>query len=137
MRKTAAAVLGLVSVLVLPATGAYAASGTGPFTGSVAQGETDTHTYDNNPTNNPCIALAVPYTVTLAYAPTSDTLTLSVPGASATGSGGTASLTVTRGVCTEFAITVTGTSVASSATYAVNVVRQLGPAIGGGSVALG
>jgi hypothetical protein len=131
MRKTAVAALGLVSLLALPAS---AANGTGPFTGSVAQGETDTHVYDNNPSNNPCLALAVTYTVTLAYAPTSDTLTLSVPGKTVTGSGGTATANVTRGICTEFSIGVTGTSVASSATYVVSVTRQVLPAVGGGSI---
>lgn len=118
--------LGLVAVLSVPAS---AAQGTGPFTGAVAQGETDTHVYDNHPGNNPCLAITATYVVTLTYLPGSDTLTLAVPGKTAAGQNGTASATLTRGICTEFPISVTGTSVAGSATYAVTVTRQAIPPI--------
>lgn len=134
MRKSVVAALGLVSVLALPAS-ASTGGGTGPFTGSVAQGQTKTHLYDNNPSNNPCLAIAATYTVTLSYVPTSDTLTLSVPGKTVTGSAGTATANIVRGVCTEFSIGVTGTTVASSATYVVTVTRQVLPAVGGGTLA--
>ena len=118
--------LGLVAVLSVPAS---AAQGTGPFRGDVAQGETDTHVYDNNPSNNPCLQITATYVVTLTYLPGSDTLTLGVPGKTSAGQHGSASATVTRGICTEFPITVTGTSVASSATYVVSVTRQVIPPI--------
>ena len=126
MRKTALAAAGLAVLLGSPA---FAAGGTGPFAGTVRQNQTKTHRYDNNPQNNPCIQIVTTYTVTLAYVPTTDTLTLSVGTLSATGSGGHASLSFQRSWCTSFDIKVTGTSVASSASYTVTVTR------GGGEIA--
>ncbi|HWL34907.1 MAG TPA: hypothetical protein VNQ77_01815 [Frankiaceae bacterium] len=126
MRTSVLGALGLVTVLALPAS---AAQGTGPFSGDVAQGETDTHVYDNHPGTNPCLQITATYVVTLTYLPGSDTLTLGVPGKTATGQNGSASATVTRGICTEFPITVTGTSVASGTTYVVSVTRQVIPPI--------
>jgi hypothetical protein len=122
MRATALAGLGLVGLLALPA----AAAGTaGPFAGQVKQGQTRTHLYDNNPSNNACLDIVATYRVTLHYVPSSDVLTLSAVTKTATGSNGTASLTVVQGVCASFTVGVTGTSVAGTATYAVTVTREL------------
>jgi hypothetical protein len=128
MRKRVLAGLGLAAVLAVPAA---AADGTGPYTGTVSQGQTASHVYDNNPSNNPCLAITASYTITLHYVPGSDTLTLSAVTQTATGSNGVATLTVTQGICARFSIGVTGTSVASSARYVVTVTRQLLPPLSG------
>jgi hypothetical protein len=127
MRQSVLAGLGLVAALAAPAAAAPPQPSTGPFVGRVGQGQTATHVYDNNPSNQPCIALAATYTVSLAHVPATDTLTLSVGTVTATSTGGGTALNVTFGVCTRFEIDVTGTSVADSATYAVTVTRQLLP----------
>jgi hypothetical protein len=125
MRKTVLAGLGLTAVLAAPAV---AAGSAGPFVGSVAQGQTATHVYDNNASHQACLQVAATYSITLTYTPSSDVLTLGAGGKTATGHGGSASLSVLSGICAHIPITVTGTSVASSATYAVTVTRQvLGP----------
>ena len=121
MTKTLLAAVGAVAVLAAPATAAQGSSG--PFTGVIRQGQTKTHSYDNNPLNMNCPAVMTSYTVTLTYTPTTDTLTLSVGTLSATGSNGTATLSFERSYCTAFDIKVTGTSVASTAHYTVNVSR--------------
>lgn len=126
MLKTALAAAGLATLLATPAVAGPGS--TGPFTGSVRQGQTRTHHYDNNPQNNPCPLVLVNYTVSLTYAPTSDTLTLTAGGTSVTGSGGSAVLSFEASYCTSFAIKVTGTSVATVASYTVTVSR------GGGAV---
>lgn len=121
MRASVLAGVGLTAALALPA----AAAGTpGPFAGVVTQGQTKTHLYDNNPSNNPCLHIMATYTVTLAYAPASDVLTLSVGAATATGSNGVASLSLARSQCTSFTVAVSGTSVGDAAAYAVTVTRQ-------------
>ena len=113
---------GLALALAAPASAA-----TGPFLGTVAQGETDSYTYDNNPSNQNCIQLAANYTVALRHVSAGDTLTLSVGNQSATTTGGSAALTVESGVCARFGVSVTGTSVSGSANYVVTVTRQLLP----------
>lgn len=100
-----------------------ASASTGPFQGHVRQGQTDVHTFDNNPQNLPCPQVMTTYTVTLTYTPTSDVLTLTVGSLSATGSNGFAQLTFERNVCTSFDILVTGTSVARRAAYEVTVTE--------------
>lgn len=115
------------AALAVPAYAAPPAASTGPFVGSVAQGETDTHTYDNNPTNQPCLALAADYTVALNGVPAGDTLTLTVLDKTVTTTGGGAAVTVTQGVCARFAIGVTGTAVSGTAHYVVTVTRSLLP----------
>lgn len=117
MRKTALSALGLVAVLSVPAV----AVGTpGPFAGVVRAGQTKSHVYDNNPADFNCIHLAVPYTVTLTYAPPTDTLTLSAGGVTATGANGRASVSFWSGTCTSFSITVSGDSVLHTAGYVVS-----------------
>lgn len=116
----------LFAIMVAPAA---LAAGTGPFTGSVRQGETDRHRYDNNQGGNPCPQVQVFYTVTLEYTPTTDTLTLEANGYTAVGSGGTAVVSFEAPYCTSFTIKVTGTQVADSASYTVTVSR------GGGATA--
>jgi hypothetical protein len=123
MRMPALAAAGLVAALALPASGAAGSSG--PFVGTLTQGQTVRHDYDNNPTGTPCVDIIARYTVSLTYAPTSDSLTLAAVGKSATGRNGTASINVVQGVCAAFPITVTGTSVAGSAAYTVTVTRDL------------
>ena len=120
--KPNARMLACALALVVLAPVALAA-GTGPFTGSVRQGQTDRHRFDNNPGGDPCPQVQVFYTVTLTYTPTTDTLTLSAGGQTAVGSGGTATVSFEAPYCTAFSILVTGTSVATSASYTVNVSR--------------
>lgn len=105
------------------APAALAATGTGPFSGHVRQGEVDRHTYDNNPHNNPCIMVMTTYTVTLTYTPTTDVLTLTANGVTAVGSGGTATVTFDGSWCTRFDILVEGTQVDRMARYDVTVTR--------------
>ncbi len=128
MRTPALAALALTGLLALPA----AAAGTaGPFAGQVRQGGTNTHQYDNNPSGNPCVDIVATYRVSLAYVPATATLTLAAGGATATGANGAASLTLVQGICAAFPVTVTGTSVGGTATYAVTVTREVvGPISG-------
>lgn len=122
--KTALATAGIVALLSGPA---YAAQGSsGPFTGVIRQNQVKTHHYDNNPLNMACPQVMATYTVTLAYTPTTDALTLTVGGTSVTGSDGTATLTLERSYCTAFDIKVTGTSVATVSQYTVTVTRGSG-----------
>ncbi len=105
----------------------------GPFAGTVKQGETDTYTYNNNPLNNPCIQVMTTYTVTLTHTPATDDLTLTVKGqSSATGGDGFTAITVDGSWCTSFGISVTGTDVALVSAYEVSVVRHA-PGVGGGT----
>jgi len=129
MRNAVVAGLGLVAALTLPAAASQPVPETGPYAGQVTQGQTHTHRYDNNPSNNPCLALAANYTITLHGVPSGDVLSLSVLDESVTTSNGVAAVTITQGVCARFSIGVTGTSVADTATYAVTVTRQFLPPI--------
>lgn len=122
MKPIRIAVTLLVATALL-APAALAATGTGPFTGTVRQNQTDRHTYDNNPDNNPCIQVMTTYTVTLTYTPTTDTLTLTANGVTAVGSGGVATVTFEANWCTSFNILVHGTNVARVAQYEVTVGR--------------
>lgn len=97
------------------------AAGTGPFTGAVREGQTDRHRYDDNPGNDLCPQVIVFYTVSLTYTPASDTLTLKAGGQTAVGSGGVASVGFEAGACAAFTIQVTGTDVATTASYVATV----------------
>lgn len=123
MRKTVLAAA-LTAALAAPA---LAAGTPGPFAGQVAQGQTSTHVFDNNPSGQDCIQLAADYTVSLRYAPSSDVLTLQAAEYTAVGSNGSATLHFTKGVCARFPVQVTGTSVSGTATYVVTVTRQVLP----------
>lgn len=117
-------VLPLVLLLLLPS---QAAASSGPFAGLVAEGEKDTHVFDNHPRLGACPQYITTYTVTLQYAPTTDALGLAVDGVGAvTGSNGFAQLSFQAGACTRFTLHVTGESVAEQALYAVTV-RSGGP----------
>lgn len=119
MRLLFAGAAALAAVLASPA-----AADTGPFTGTVRQGQTQIHHYNNNPKNNACIDVMTNYTVVLQYAPASDTVSLSVGEQTVAGSNGSAIITVWRSYCTAFDITVIGTRVASFANYTVTVTRD-------------
>lgn len=121
MRKTLLG-LALAATVAAPAAAAPGVGSTGPYVGRLTTGQTATHTYDNNPANNDCIQLAVPYDVTVRWAPGA-TLTLSTGDKSTTQSDGSATLTSTRGWCTSFGISVT--SVSGDAAYVVTVTRGL------------
>lgn len=122
------------ALLALSLPAALAAPGPVPGAGTLRQGETDLHHYDNNPTKGDCVQMATTYTVTLTYAPAGDVLTLSAGGKTATGSGGAASVSFQAGVCTSFDVRVTGTQVADTAAYAVSVQSGL---LGGSVLAWG
>lgn len=121
MRRRPLLLATLLTALLLPAANAA------PHAGVLAQGETRTHAFDNTPRDgNACIHLATTWTVTLAYAPPTDTLTLRAGGATATGHDGLASVSFVSGVCTAFSIEVAGTSVENVAAYAVSVNSFVG-----------
>lgn len=127
-------VLFATASLLASAPLASAAGGSvGPFTGTLAEGESDTHHYDNNPTKQPCVEIITEYQVTLAYEPATDTLVLSAGGKEAVGQAGLAVVTFTQGVCASFDITVEGRSVAALAAYTVTVTSA--PVGGTGPVA--
>ncbi|GEM_PF-4895958 len=117
----------LLGLAILAAL-APAASAATAFAGAVSQGQTQTFTYSSEPPKGAqCIELATTYTVTLSYAPASDVLTLAIPGHGSV-SGNGATLSFQAGVCTQFSVSVTGTSVANEAAFAVTVVS--GAAVG-------
>lgn len=125
MSRRAVTVLALAALATTPA---YAAQGTaGPFPGVVRDGETRTHVFDNDPLGSGCPHVMTTYTVSLAYAPGSDVLTLAVGTAGVTGSAGQASLSLAASWCTRFSVHVTGTDVRAAAGYVVTVTRN-GPA---------
>ena len=125
-RMNARIVATLLALVVLTPV---ALAATGPFSGSVRQGQTRTHHFDNNEGGSLCPQVMVWYTVELRYTPTSDVLTLSAGGQTATGSNGYAVVSFEASYCTSFSISVTGTQVASKADYTVTVTR------GGGATA--
>lgn len=101
-----------------------------PHAGVVREGETNAHVFDNTPREGTaCIDLATTWTVTLAYAPATDVLTLSAGGKTATGSNGVASVSFMSGVCTAFTIEVTGTSVETVAAYTLATNSFVGGSI--------
>lgn len=114
----AAFALALLAALAPVASAALAAP---VYADSLRQGETRAYVYDNSPPKGvTCVEQATWYSVSLDYAPGSDVLTLTVPGVgSASGSG--AIVSFQGGVCTRFGFTVSGTSVADSATFVVKV----------------
>lgn len=121
MRKTALAAAGIAVLLSTPASAAQGSSG--PFSGVIRQNQVRTHHFDNNPLGLHCQQVMTTYTVSLAHTPTTDVLTLSVGSLSATGSNGTATLTLDRSYCTAFDIKVSGTSVDTVSQYTVTVTR--------------
>lgn len=124
MRRRSLLLATLLAALLFPAATAA------PHAGLVAQGETRTHDFDNTPRDgNACIHLATTWTVTLAYAPPTDTLTLRAGGVTATGRDGVASVSFVSGVCTAFAIEVEGTRVENVAAYAVSVNSFVGGSV--------
>lgn len=124
MRTPALTALALVGILSAPA----AAAGTpGPFAGVVAQGQTASHAYDNNPAKQDCIQMMTGYSIRLTYSPPVDRLTLTVDGRSVTGANGIATANVYKSWCTSFGISVTGTQVSGPvASYTVVVTRDTG-----------
>ncbi len=125
MRASVLSAAALAAVMTVPAN---AAVGTpGPFPGVLDHGQTRTHHYDNNPGGGSCIDLAVPYTVTLTYAPPTDTVSLGSGATAVHGVNGRASVSFWAGYCAAFPIEVTGTSVANKAAYVVSV--SSGPAL--------
>lgn len=111
---------------VLPSSGAHK--------GAVAEGQSSSFTYASHPAGTECLAIYLPrtYTVTLAYAPVDDTLTLRVGTHSDAGAAGRASVSFVANYCTAFTITVTGTSVASTADFVTAVTST--PVVAGGPI---
>lgn len=97
----------------------------GPYHGVLVQGQTNAHAYNDLAAYGVCPHYFAPvaYVVTLTWAPTTDTLTLQVPGRTAalSATGGSISVTIPGSGCDTFAITVTGTQVATLARYEVRV----------------
>lgn len=111
-----------LAALLLLAPAAFA--GLDPLAGVVLQGQTNHHVYDGGHgglVSCPMVGV-VGYAVTLTWAPTTDTLTLSVPGrGSATDDDGSATVWFIGGPCARFDIRVTGTSVENVAAYQIRV----------------
>lgn len=121
-----------MALVAVPATvAADAPAGhTGPFVGTVEDGETRTHAYDNNPSNSACIEIVADYTVYLTHQLPGDTLELTVDGEeelSAETHDGQAAVTFARGVCADFLIEVTGLDVDEQSAYEVTVCRGSSP----------
>lgn len=119
------AFLALAALVLLPT----AFAGTGPYTGTVTQGETDHHDYKNHSKGELCLDVMRSYSVVLQYSPSSATLTLAAAGLESVGSGGFAAVSFDASACTEFPISVTGTQVSGTASYTVTVY------VGSGEVA--
>lgn len=111
----------LTFVLLAPLAGAH-----GPYSGQVRTGEADVYTEDHS--GPICGQAFTSWTVTLAYAPATDTLTLAVPHAGVSvGKDGAASVTFTTSTtCAQFEILVQGTLVRSVADYSVTVATGAG-----------
>ena len=110
-------------VLLLAVLAPVASAVSAPvYAGTIHQGESKTFTYDNRPPKGfDCVAQAQWYSVSLSYVPDTDVLTLSIPNVgSASGNGAT--LYFQSGICATFSFTVTGTSVADTAAYKVQVL---------------
>lgn len=121
MRPTLLAPALLTLLLVAPLAGAH-----GPYSGRVAQGEVDVYVEDHS--GPVCGDAFTRWTVSLAYSPASDTLTLVVPDHGvAVGRNGHASVSFTTPTtCAHFAILVQGTLVRRAADYAVTVATGAG-----------
>ncbi len=121
LARNALLILLTLSLASLPSA---TAAGAGPaFADTVAQDETNHHTFTNAPKGSQCIQITASYTIQLTHAPTDAVLTLEAGGSSTNVTGGTGSLTITKGWCTSFTISVTGTSVEDQAAYALTVTR--------------
>jgi hypothetical protein len=108
-----------------PGTEALPGSDVGVFAGTVEEGVTETHTYDNDPRDRPCAAVLVPYTVHLAYQPADAVLELAVDHRERTftaeGEDGSARVSFLASECTSFDVNVTGLAVEDEAAYGVVV----------------
>lgn len=115
----------LASLLLAPAT----LAAVDPMAGAVRTGQTHVHTYDGTRGGLilcPMVGV-VGYAVYLTWAPTSDALTLTVPGrGSATDDDGSAMVWFTGGPCARFEVRVTGTSVDTLAAYQIRVTETQG-----------
>lgn len=112
-------------LLLTPLAGAH-----GPYHGQVRQGEADLYVEDHS--GPICGDAFTRWTVTLTYAPASDTLTLVVPGSGVSvGKNGVAAVSFTTSTtCAFFEIVVQGTLVRSVADHTVTVTT--GPGTPGG-----
>jgi hypothetical protein len=122
MTRTLAAAAAAVAILASPAG---AVTGTpGPFAGAVRQGDSRTYRFSDVPPDGRCPNPMTWHLVSLAYQPTTDRLTLTAAGVTATGGGGGAQVAIYGNWCTSFDVTVTGTSVATAAVFTVSVRRS-------------
>lgn len=86
--------------------------------GSVREGETDTFSSPGGwGGGEPCDEVLTLYVATLTYTPPTDTLALGAGGQSVTGVAGRAAIAFFGGVCSGWAIHVTGTHVHDEASY--------------------
>lgn len=122
MRRALVCLIALLVVSV-PAVASHPPASQDPFVGTVEQGETDVHRYDNNPDDRPCIDVMRPYVVQISYAPTTDRLLMEVDGEEVLAEHGTNLTIVERSYCTSFDVAVTGLDVAEVAAYEVHVVQ--------------
>jgi hypothetical protein len=120
MTRTLAAAAAAVAILASPA-GAAPPATRGPFVGAVRQGDTRTYRFSDVPPGGLCPNPMTWHLVSLSNQPTTDRLTLTAAGVSATGAGGGAQVAIYGNWCTSFDISVTGTSVATAAVFTISV----------------
>lgn len=121
------ATIPLVALLVVsvPAVASHP-PGSQAFAGTVEEGETNVHRFDNNPENLGCPDVMRAYIVQISYAPATDELLMEVDDQDVVAEHGTNATLVDASACTTFDVAVTGVDVAEAAAYEVHVV-QLGP----------
>lgn len=124
MSATRHALLLALSLLAVPAALASPFF-PGPHAGTLHEGEVNRHLFIVFPFSQPCRQVETEHTLTLVYAPPTDTLTLTVLGQTAVGQDGVASVTFSAPPCTAYSIEVAGTDVGSVAAY--DVVQAFTP----------
>lgn len=123
----ALSVLGVLGSLTVGpmALAGHGGPDSGPFAGTVREGERDVHLFDNRPEDGACIAVQDEYTVLMRYLPPVDRLGLRVHHAlgeeSFDGVAGVGLVTFDSAWCTTFSIEVVGLQVLDRASYNVTV----------------
>jgi hypothetical protein len=105
----------LILLTVLPFAGAA-----GSFQGTVRQGETDSYGFGPGG-GDVCDPVIETHTATLAYAPATDVLSLSVGSVTIQGAAGHATLAFLAPSCPGFTVRVGGTLVAGEASYTLTL----------------
>ncbi len=92
----------------------------GPFAGTVEEGQTAEHHFDNH-LPFVCSHKLVPYVIAVEYAPPTDQVSVTVGDTTAMGSNGVAVLQTQIPGCASFHVRVTGEDVGDTAAYTAEV----------------